>query len=76
MTRKPNIILVITDPQRADTIHALGAPWMKTPALDRLATEGFAFTNCFVTSPVCVASRASLFTGKYPHAGAVFTNFR
>ena len=75
MAGKPNIILIITDQQRADTIHALGASWMKTPALDRLVREGFAFTNCFVTSPVCVASRASLFTGKYPHADAVFTNF-
>jgi arylsulfatase A-like enzyme len=75
MRRKPNIILVITDQQRADTIGALGAPWMHTPALDRLAREGFAFDNCFVTSPVCVGSRASLFTGMYPHAGGVFTNF-
>ena len=48
---------------------------MHTPALDRLAREGFAFDNCFVTSPVCVGSRASLFTGMYPHAGGVFTNF-
>ena len=71
----PNIILIITDQQRADTIAALGAPWMHTPHLDRLAREGTAFTQCFVTSPVCVASRASLFTGKYPHSTHVFTNF-
>jgi arylsulfatase A-like enzyme len=75
MQAKPNIILIITDQQRADTIAALGAPWMHTPALDRMAKEGAAFTNCFVTSPVCVASRASLFTGMYPHAAGVFTNF-
>lgn len=75
MQSKPNIILIITDQQRADTIHALGASWMKTPALDRLVREGFACTQCFVTSPVCVASRASLFTGMYPHTTAVFTNF-
>lgn len=75
MNTKPNIILVMTDQQRADSINALGAPWMITPVLDRLAREGFAFTNCFVTSPVCVASRSSLFTGMYPHAAGVFTNF-
>ena len=57
---RPNIILIITDQQRADTIGALGASWMQTPHLDRLAQEGTAFTECFVTSPVCVASRASL----------------
>lgn len=72
----PNIILIMTDQQRADTIGALGAPWMHTPHLDRLAREGTAFTECFVTSPVCVASRASLFTGKYPHGCQVFSNFQ
>lgn len=76
MTGKPNIILIMTDQQRADTIAATGASWMHTPNLDRLVREGFAFTNCFVTSPVCVASRASLFTGMYPHATSVFTNFQ
>ena len=74
-TRPPNIIFIITDQQRWDTINALGAPWMKTPVVDRLVHEGFAFTNCYVTSPVCVGSRASLFTGMYPHATGVFTNF-
>jgi arylsulfatase A-like enzyme len=72
----PNIILIMTDQQRADTIGALGAPWMRTPHLDRLVREGTAFTECFVTSPVCVASRASLFTGKYPHGCQVFSNFQ
>jgi arylsulfatase A-like enzyme len=75
MPKRPNIILIITDQQRSDTIHALGAGWMRTPTLDRLVREGTAFTQCFVTSPVCVASRASLFTGMYPHAEGVFTNF-
>jgi arylsulfatase len=73
---RPNIILIMTDQQRADSIGALGAPWMKTPHLDRLAREGAAFTECFVTSPVCVGARASLFTGKYPHGCQVFSNFQ
>jgi arylsulfatase len=76
MKQRPNIILIMTDQQRADTIAALGAPWMKTPVLDKLATEGTAFTNCYTTSPVCVGARASLFTGMYPHATGVFTNFQ
>jgi arylsulfatase A-like enzyme len=74
--QRPNIILIMTDQQRADTIGALGAPWMRTPHLDRLATEGAAYTQCFVTSPVCVGARASLFTGKYPHGCHVFSNFQ
>ena len=74
--KRPNIILIMTDQQRADTIGALGAPWMKTPNLDRLAKEGAAYSECFVTSPVCVGARASLFTGKYPHGCQVFSNFQ
>jgi arylsulfatase len=73
---RPNIVLIITDQQRADTIGALGAAWMHTPHLDRMVQEGTAFTECFVTSPVCVSSRASLFMGKYPHGTQVFSNFQ
>jgi arylsulfatase A-like enzyme len=73
MPDKPHIILIITDQQRADSIGALDAPWMKTPHLDQ---EGTAFSNCFVTSPVCVGSRASLFSGQYPHGMGVFKNFQ
>jgi arylsulfatase len=76
MQQKPNIIFIMTDQQRFDTIAALGASWMKTPRLDRLAKSGVSFLNCFVTSPVCVAARASLFTGMYPHSTGVFSNFR
>jgi arylsulfatase len=57
--QRPNIILIMTDQQRADSIGVLGAPWMKTPHLDRLVTDGAAFSECFVTSPVCVGARAS-----------------
>ena len=71
----PNIVFVITDQQRFDTIAATGAPWMHTPNLDRLVKEGVSFNNCFVNSPVCVSSRASLFTGKYPHQSGTFSNF-
>lgn len=76
MARKPNIVLIMTDQQRADTIGSLGAPWMHTPNIDRMVREGAAYTNCFVTSPVCVGSRASLFTGLYPHGASVFSNFQ
>jgi len=72
---QPNIVLIMTDQQRADSIAALGASWMQTPNLDRLVNEGVAFTNCFVTSPVCVSSRASVFQGMYPHTTNVYTNF-
>ena len=71
---RPNIILIITDQQRFDTIGALGFPYMDTPHLDRLVEEGVAFTNCFITAPSCVPSRASLFTGYYPHTTGILKN--
>lgn len=70
----PNIILILTDQQRADTIGAWGATHMTTPVLDRLSREGVNFTNCHVTAPSCAPSRASLFTGMYPHNSGVFSN--
>ena len=66
--QRPNIILIITDQQRFDTIRALGFPYVDTPNLDRLVNEGVTFTNAFITAPSCAPSRASLFTGLYPAA--------
>ena len=71
---QPNIILIITDQQRFDTINALGFPYMNTPNLDRLVREGVSFDNCFITAPSCAPSRASLFTGYYPHVTGVLQN--
>ena len=50
---RPNILILFTDMQRADTVHALGNSVIRTPHLDRLAAEGTAFTNCLSPSPVC-----------------------
>ncbi|HUV07317.1 MAG TPA: sulfatase-like hydrolase/transferase [Spirochaetia bacterium] len=70
----PNIVLIITDQQRYDTIAALGFPYMETPNLDRLVGEGVSFENHFVTSASCVPARASLFTGYYPHTTGIYKN--
>jgi arylsulfatase len=74
MMKKPNILLIFTDMQRADTIHALGNPIIKTPNLDRLVHEGTAFTNCFSPSPVCIPARCSMHYGLYPQKTGLFTN--
>ena len=71
---RPHIILIITDQQRYDTIAALGFPHMDTPHLDRMAQEGTVFTHCFVSAPSCAPSRASLFTGQYPHTTGIHRN--
>lgn len=70
----PHIIFIITDQQRFDTIRALGFPYMDTPNLDRLVTEGVSFNNCFITAPSCAPSRASVFTGYYPHTTGIMKN--
>jgi arylsulfatase A-like enzyme len=72
--QRPNIILIITDQQRYDTVGALGFDYMETPTLDRLVSEGTAFDNCFITAPSCAPSRASLFTGYYPHVTGILKN--
>ncbi|MEW4526469.1 sulfatase-like hydrolase/transferase [Maioricimonas sp. JC845] len=73
-SERPNIIFIITDQQRFDTIAELGFPYMETPNLDRLVREGTTFTNCHVTAASCAPSRASLFTGYYPHTTGVLKN--
>ena len=74
MADRPNIILIITDQQRYDSINALGFPWVDTPNLDRLVRGGTSFDNCFITAPSCAPARASLFTGYWPHVTGVQQN--
>ena len=75
MKSNPNIILIMTDQQRFDTINALGFKNMITPNIDRLVREGTSFSQCFCTSPACVPSRSSFFTGQYPHNNDVYHNY-
>lgn len=71
---RPNVVFIITDQQRFDTIAALGHEHAITPNLDRLVHAGTSFTRTYVTSPSCAPSRASLFTGMYPHTTGVLKN--
>ncbi|MCL4763432.1 MAG: sulfatase-like hydrolase/transferase, partial [Burkholderiales bacterium] len=71
---RPDIVVVVTDQQRYDTIAALGYPHVDTPHLDRLVREGTHFARCYVTGASCVPARASLFTGVYPHTNGILTN--
>ena len=71
---RPNIVLIMTDQQRFDTISSLGFPYAITPNLDRLVAEGVSFGNSFVTAASCAPARASLFSGVYPHTNGVYRN--
>ncbi|MCF6332723.1 MAG: sulfatase-like hydrolase/transferase [Draconibacterium sp.] len=64
---KPNILVIITDQQRIDDMSCAGNKWVKTPALDALASRGTRFTNSYCVSPLCVPSRASLATSRMPY---------
>lgn len=65
---RPNILLVVSDDQRWDTIAALGNPQIETPNFDRLVQRGFHFTNAYcmgsMTPAVCLPSRTMLITGR------------
>ncbi|MEQ1852044.1 MAG: sulfatase-like hydrolase/transferase, partial [Chthoniobacteraceae bacterium] len=60
---RPNILLIVTDDQRADTIHALGNERIETPNLDRLFGKGTVFTRAYAAYPICHVSRAEILTG-------------
>lgn len=63
--KKPNIIYILTDDQSWDALGFAGNDIIYTPNMDRLAAEGVYFHNSFVTTPICAASRASIFTGLF-----------
>ena len=69
-----NVLLIITDQQRADQLGCSGNPDLKTPNLDRFASESMRFTNAFCASPMCVPNRSTIFTGKYPSIYSVRCN--
>jgi arylsulfatase A-like enzyme len=62
---RPNIIFILTDDQRFDSLGYAGNDIIHTPEMDRLAREGVYFENALVTTPICSASRASFFSGLY-----------
>jgi arylsulfatase len=63
--RPPNVLLLMTDQQRFDSLKAYGFEAGHTPHLDGLAQEGAVFERCYVTNPICSPSRASLLTGHH-----------
>ena len=63
-----NIILFVADDHGLDAIGAYGNPVIKTPNIDKLASEGVKFTNAYCTSASCAASRSVILSGKFGHA--------
>ena len=68
--QRPNIIFILTDDQRWDALGYAGNELVTTPEMDKLAREGVYFKNGLVTTPICAASRASIFSGLYERTHA------
>lgn len=62
---RPNLIFILTDDQRYDTLGVTGDAFVETPHLDQLANDGVLFANASVNSAICTPSRACYFLGQY-----------
>ncbi|MCC2685936.1 MAG: Arylsulfatase [Paenibacillaceae bacterium] len=71
---QPNIVLFVSDQHRADWMGCAGNPFVQTPNLDRLAEDGVRFTQAYCNAPICVPSRMSMMTGRFPHRIEVMSN--
>ena len=74
MSQQPNIVVIITDQQRTDTMACYGNGWIQSPHHDALAERSFVFENAYVTQAVCTPARGSLITGLYPHSHGCVVN--
>lgn len=74
MTERPNLLILMTDQQRLDSVGAYGARYGATPNLDRLADEGIVFENHYSSCPLCVPARCSIATGRHPHSNGAWIN--
>jgi arylsulfatase A-like enzyme len=73
--RRFNVLFIITDQQFADAMSCrMGAQFIHTPTMDRLAQTGTLFTRAYSSNPLCMPWRASVFTGRYPHETRVTQN--
>lgn len=71
---KPNIVIVMTDQQRADLRKGRGYALDTMPFLDQFAAEGVDFGRAYTPNPTCMPARVSMFTGRYPSCHQARTN--
>lgn len=74
MTGPPNLLVIMTDQQKATAIRLYGNPDVPTPSLERLAARGIRYDWCYTPHPLCVPARVSFWTGRYPHQHGARTN--
>jgi len=73
-TRRPNIVMYLSDDHGYEFTGCYGDGVVHTPNIDALATEGMRFTKMFAASPTCVPSRSVLYTGLYPYRNGAMGN--
>ena len=69
-----NLLFIFTDQQRYDTLSVYGNTKVRTPNLDKLASQSAVFKETYVSQPVCTPARATIMTGLYPHTHTLITN--
>jgi len=74
LNKHPNIVFIMTDQQRYDSLGCNGNPDAITPNIDKLAQDGVRFSSSYVTQPVCSPCRSSMLTGLYTHKTGVIDN--
>jgi len=74
MPNKPNILVIVSDQQRWDSLGCNGNGFVQTPNLDAMAARGTNFTQPFTPFPVCTPARASMWTGVHPNKHGVIYN--
>ena len=72
--KQPNIVLITTDQQRYDTLPPYAPSFMRTPHMNHLMRDGITYDRAYTCSPVCVAARASILTGKFPWSHRLLAN--
>ncbi len=72
--KRKNVLLIMTDQHRPESLGIRGDTVAKTPNLDALARSGVRFNHAYCTDPVCVPSRAGLLTGMYTHNNKTYNN--
>lgn len=69
-----NIVLIMADQLRKDTLGCYGNGLVHTPNIDAIAADGVRYGRCYTANPLCMPSRCSVFSGMYPHNHGLYTN--
>ncbi len=73
-SRRPNVLVILTDQQTHHAWSGARNPWLSTPAMDSIASRGTVFEEAYCNYPVCSPSRGSIFSSRLPHETGVMTN--